>query len=698
MQLLGPFEHSCYHRKSRFEDRTVDVKYYPMMFMRPVLTASPFYCDETGSGIDGDIKFAVAAKSGVDDGADRLAYLLNMKISDVETLYKNKHATVEWIGFPSIETGWAVFAEGVLHRGGHIALGYGSTMIGETPVTLLSSEEAAEPFFSGNALGITMTTPELTDTNTGAGNHLSWKCHGGLPLSHTSYWSPGINSILPSLFTVLHDVYASWQNRTSGLFNRSELKGMMSWQSINLRSEMTMTTPNAKLSKYGKEIFNFMLCAGTGWDVGYTARTVDRQLQDQRFHNRNGVPDLLLAPWNMESSGVEDTFSAMHLISMLQGLFGPNRTDCNHGTTLAYGLSGATPGSGGVNDVDPYESTFRGVALQEAENAQRFNARVIEFSLFPRVTGSLAPIPGNDWASANTCDADRGHDPGRASFVRTIYDGPVARDGADRRIAITAMARWIRPDATEASEEHATQDLSTFGPAGKGASWFATAQIPVYNFMSEHVMATPNNAVYGASLEYIPGHRQIFRVWRLDHQTDMAGNHPAVVGVKSLCSSFGVSGNHLATGSAVENANGDVLPGFALGTIPALTYTSEITGLPIVPTEWDNNNILQYFEQRLGTIGQEPSDVRIWTENAPKLLVYDQDLHDHNEAMLGAILDLEYGVNHPGYITLLSVIKYDGSEEYRIEGSYGWEGGVKMEDLDAVEASVTATEGPDYTD
>lgn len=680
MQMLGPFEHSCYHRKARFEDRTVDVKYYPMMFMRPVVTTAMTYVDSS---------FDVYFRDGVTDLTDaqaKLDFALNGGADDADFNVNN----VEWIGFPSIETGWAVLAEGVLHRCNNIMFGYGSTMIGENHVSVMAGR---------NNLGITLTTPELTDTNTGAGNHMSWKCHGGLPLSHETYWSPGINGILPSLFTVLHDIYAAWQNRTSGLFQRSELKSMMSWQSINLRSEMTMTTPNAKLSKYGKEIFNFMICASTGWDVGYAVRTVDRQLDSQMYHNRDGRPDLLVAPWNMESAGIEDTFSAMHLIGLLSGLFGPSRTDGQFGSTFSiYGFSGGTPGSGSLTDNDPYSKTFRGSTALANKNKQRFNPRQNEFSLTPRVTGVLTPIAGFGFQSASTCNNDRGHDAGRASFVRTIYDGPTSRDGAERKIAITYMVEWAHPDATQ-TDELATDQTPSVHALGKGANWFAVAKVPVYDFIAEVVRDSPNDVPHGSSAELIPGHRQLFRVWRLDYTTDLAGNANKTVGVKSLCSSFGTSGTAMATGSNVSHAvTGVPLPGFSLGQMPALTYVSELTGSNVVPTHFDNNDTLQYFEQRLGTIGHEPSDVRIWTENAPKLLVYDQDLHDHNEAMLGSILDLEYGVNHPGYITLLTVIKYDGSEEYRIEGSYGWEGGAKMESLEAVETTVTGDSDTDYSE
>lgn len=687
MQMLGPFGHSCYHRKARFEDRHTDVTYYPMMFMRPVVTMN------THAKVGTDFK-GIGDNNDADEGQARLDAMIDFTAADAAV--SNYFTTaVEWIGTPSIETGWATLAEGVLHRCGHPFRGYGSTMIGESLVSLRGTgPQAVVP---GNPLGITLTNAALTDTNAGAGTHLSWSCHGGMPLSHKAYWSPGVNSILPSLFTVLHDVYAAWQNRTSGLFQRSELKSMMSWQSINLKSEMTMTTPNAKLSKYGKEIFNFMVCASTGWDVGYAVRTVDRKLDSQLFHNREGEPDLLVAPWDMESSGVEDTFSAVHTLGLLSGLFGHSLTSCPHGGTYGGGLSltGGAPGAASTTTADPYNKTFRGSVARAEKNKQRFNPQVNEFSLFPRVTGVLTPVAGFGFAAADTANADRAHNPGRASFVRVAYDGPISRDGAERKIKMTEMVKWIVPDATDATQMASDQTVYTAGSA-KDASWFAVAEIPTYNFLSEIVMSSPNDAVYGSSLEFIPGHRQLYRLWRLDHTTDLAGSANIDAGVKSLCSSFGVSGVPLVTGSTVADPLGNLLEGFALGSIPALTYTSELTGNPVIPTGWDNNQILQYFEQRLGTLGAEPSDVRIWTEHAPKLLVYDQDLHDHNEAMLGAILDLDFGVNHPGYITLLSLINYSGDEEYRIEGAYGWAGGVKTADLEAVEASVTADD--DYTE
>jgi len=769
-QLCGPFEHTSYHRKTRFGEHSLDTQYNPYVLMRPQSYVS-------GPGTYFDLHWVGVAGTNVwkSDFADQAAYDVgkaaaiaapedtlwegygirtnggtgilsagssSVTVSKDQTMWydASAHTTrvepdndltlyevdvdqaginatttgrlIEWISWPSIDKGWSSIAKGMKHKSGHILRGYGTINRGATRV---SSDDALS------------TQPYLLNTDAGDG-FFAWADYGGVPTAPDDYWRVGHDGILPALIPVLNKVYQNWTGRTSGLFRRSELKNLLSFTTINLKREMKMNTPEAFFAKYGKEILGMMGCGATGFDPAFTMRHANMQLTDGFAHPRSADTRSLITPYAIEASGIEDVFAAQHLLGFLCGLYGPSAENMQSVAVLPQssdtvvsdyifgGDDAYSTISAGLLD---YRNWFQGpndgtsATDWESTAVMKFNTNVNEIKFMPLVCGPIVnPYLSGGVYNANattnqglwdhsefldrSCSLFR---PIRASSFKTFYHTYKPSDGAITYVGVTPLG------------------VNEAGLSDHWGNGWAMAQAQTYDLLTEEVgpygypsIATDADSGTlsvsgGTTAEVIAGQMDVFRLWRLDAVT---GAHPRASptypnqnwNVPSLCTNFGTGSTPTLTSPVLGF---DDLPTYAINTaflgntisdvIDAqnLEYTAVDDLVPWSPQQ--NASYLAYLEDRAGSINGTPLDVNVWRQHAPSLLMYDQDLLDTDEGMLGAVLWLGHRISHPGQITYLSTINADGTIGYEIRSSYSWGAGANV----ALDIGATPTGGDDYT-
>jgi len=689
-QLVGPFEHTVDHRLTRFGSHDQTVKYVPYVLFRPMKYKDLYKWEGT------------AGVQTLDDDQD-------LSVSDAEAYYVRGKAGsqfVEWIAFPSIKLGWASFGKDVLHPNGHGWLGYGNLMFGTVNYGMNTPAATA----MSNDLG-TIFTPQIIEANQGGGAKATWIKSGGVALCPEGYWSMGHNAVLPSMILKTNEIYKAWQGRTSGLFRRSELKNLLSWQSYNVRREMKMNTPDALFATFGREIMGMMNCGGAGYDPALTLRHVNRKIDDALVHGRTAAgihgssdteldADLLVTPFSVDANSVENVFMAQHLLAILMGMYSPAATGrrissgivttdpavITHDGRRLYGRA-ETIGSAptGWENTNLWRSLVTGGASSTTDlgnlKLMRQSPGANEFSFFPLATGIGVPKYGTQVSVQSALMTEGQTDDyfdraaravvGKLSGLRTFYESFKSLDGDEVRTAVTPMATLA--EAVTNGIGPANWMLNGTGGAKltSAALELAGSHCQVYNFRKETVENIASTA--GTTFDLLPGHMNVFKVWRI-FETHPAGastfstyTGPVSVTdpVPSICTAFGATTIHDADGSDVPG-----LEGFQ-GSIA-------VFGTPISTAGFSNGAYLEYLETRSGGLpgasgaGSEPSDLRLWREFAPKLLLYDQDALDTQEGMLGALLYLNYNINHPGMITYVSVFGAGGDIDYEIRDSYGW--------------------------
>jgi len=707
--LSGAFEHTVNHRLTRFGSSATDLQYKPYVLFRPMRYTTPYTWD-AGTNI-------VSVDGATDLGT-----------SDVGEYDQPTSTYVDWVAFPSIKQGWASIAHNVMHPSGHGWLGYGTISVGSMHLgPAYSNSSTLFPNFSRSA---------AIDVNYSAGSTLGLQTHGGVPLCPEGYWRVGHDALLPSFVRGMNKVYTAWQGRTSGLFRRSELKGMMSWSSYNVRRELKMQTPDPLFAKFGSEIMNLMSCGGTGFDPGIINRHTNRFLDVARVHSRSAVSvfggstttdtdaDLVLSPVVSSATAVEDLFTASHWMGMLMGQYAIKPGNVlntfgytwdtvtgawSHDGTVMFGLSGSLAGSG-ANTLNPWVNYIASTAATPTpalvygstlttSKLGRYNAGANEYSFFPLVYGMGMPKWGNTDLSLSQSDIPwwggsyNGADlysphytavAGRTSCLKTFYHNYKSLDGDITYVSVTPIHQFnSAPSGLLLPLSFAQHDKGGFevlsgGAADYKANGFMAPHI--YNFRTEVAGQDMGN---GTTYDLLPGMRDLFHDWLLFEGVGATAFTFAVTAndevVPSICTSFGLGSVASSTGTDLQlfGDYGNKLPKGFRGTVTVADITAVSPHSGSAPT-LSNVKWLEYLEVRSGGLPgangstAEPADIRRWRERAPSLFMFDQDILDTSEALLGVFLYVLGGQTSSGQNTYMSVLNPAGEVVYEIRDSYGW--------------------------
>jgi hypothetical protein len=211
-------------------------------------------------------------------------------------------------------------------------------------------------------------------------------------------------------------------------------------------------------------------------------------------------------------------------------------------------------------------------------------------------------------------------------------------------------------------------------PAADGVYVHEDADVKsdVFNFRLESVGNIGDTN--GTTFDLLFGYMEFFKFWnvfeRATGDTVWAYTGPSHygTGVPSLCIGFGNGSIPTMSGSNVTG-----LTGFA-GTLTTIPENPNYQGF--VNSTW-----LEYLEGRLGGMPDrnsgtgeeaEPSDILRWRNGAAKVFIYDQDILDKSEGILGALLYITYGIATPGQMTYAAVLSNNGEVDWEMRDSYGW--------------------------
>jgi len=755
-QLLGDFEYTTHHRLTRFGSKSIDVKVKPDMCWRP-LSYRAVYQSESGSdngklrvGGTPQAPFALleTGTSTTDKEAFLTAYLAAGNDANV---------FCDWVAFPSLKKGWSSKLHNVCHEMNDMYLGYGHVRTGsgvenqktmyptftiDGDVHRLNGTVALAQDVKAYGMGtIDVNSLKLfmyKDVHTGDNiSHINLSIPA--PLCPASYWRLGVTGMLANFVLRTNRVYQAWQNRTSGLFRRSELKNLLSFPSYNLARELKMNTPDPNLAKNAEHILGIMGCGASGYSPAFTNRSVNRKLGNSMIHSRSstgvygngGVPldaDILVSPYAGSASGVEDMFFSAHLLSFLTGLFSENLRSLKLPfcyrfnadgtiTTIATGalmtpvaLVEGNPNSG-IHRLDvsltppalaivQHDATADPASLAISKQRTSNVSGANEFDYFPIGDGPMNrfhsglvggtvrdPSSSTTWSASSWTDfrntvAGSTKDPismlgsdhhtdssggnnddtvfisfeesghlVNYSGMRTYYHYFKPLDGDETRVTVTTQGL---PNATDYIHENAVDNVE------------------VFNFRLE--VAQGIHESNGTTYDLIPGHRDIFKVWNVFETATTPTTAAAFATtdwdtvVPSLCASFGTASYKSDSFSNVPG-----LAGFALDDIPVMKYLGGV-----MDGKFDNAQWIQYLETRLGGLpgsdgsGAEPADILKWRGAGAKVFLYDQDVLDHSEGLLGSLLYITYGITHPGQLTYAAVLSNDGGVEWELRDSYGW--------------------------
>jgi len=644
----------------------------------------------------------------------------------------------KWISWPSVDKGWNTFAKGQKHTNFDAVQGYGALRIGSHSVNADSNIE-----------GVTWTWPYVGNTGGALGaNSYQVISAGGAPTCPEAYWRVGFDGVYTSMVPLLNRVYKAWQGRTDGLFRRSELKNLLSFSAVNLHREMKMNTPEAFFAKFGREITLSMTCAATPYDPGLLLRHMNRHLTNGAYHARKDDTRFLVSPFVVEPSGIEDVFAAQHLMGFLMGLYGPGLGNRDAGA-LVYAFGDA------VYRGSSTTSNFLRHALRKSHN---FNPSVNETNFFPLNEGALVwpyyhpdyiATAGIDKSAISSGSGVGGcyvpwFTPNRSSTMRTFYQSYKAIDGAETYIACTPMGAWLGVDPKMIGNSWYQDQCKIFNMLTETVHYYGlrstdptVANLSCHSSSSSPEAWEPAHSGWdigaGTTAELFAGHRTLFEIWRLDYQgnlldklrdggtfgpahvTDDDTDPLVLPAVDSLCTGFGTSS--VASDVSIGGVNGtvDSLLSFRA---PVEFLTANLSGVINQTDGYEdaspggfqygqsgaaseyryvtnfNQDWLDYVENRSGGLNGTPADVVIWRRAAPQLLIYDEDVLDTDEGMLGALLWLGHRVSHPGQLTYLAVLNPDGTLGYEIRGQYSWGSGA---DVSASAETATGTEDiPEY--
>lgn len=727
MQMCGKFEYTTEHRLTRFGQHSVDVSVTPFISMRPLKHWSTVR--------DNGEKWAHTSDYGVRAGA--LANDINL--SEMEDMLNGTDCQAEfyteWVAFPSLDKGWASLAAGMQHSQGHPWLGYGTVVLGETDLNQAM----------GEARPSSISVPSATKLHNPSGSIYLFTNFGGHTMFPEGYWRVGYDGIITSFVPVITEIYKHWMGRTSGLFRRSELKNLLSFPSYNLKSEMTMMTPDPLFANHAKEIFGIMGCGGRGYDPGITIRNTDRRLDDMIVHIPDSDVDNLVTPYFVEASSIEDCFAAQHVLGFLTGMYGPGLREHHDGIpeygditsmTAAVNSSAITAdqsrlapwirlGLGAYTGTSSDKAVTGGSDLDEVLllNHMRYNNQVPEMSYYPLLRGpachplGLQEFSSGIYSGTGISNVDMVA-PTRASCFRTFYHTYKSLDGGETRVGVTQLGQLpslqynagplsgtIDLNALNALELAQLYDSAS--TPGTAAEVLASRQnvLPFFNYLTEEVETTMTS---GTQAELLPGFAGVFETWRLTEGDDVvyntslsAAERQAVLegAVSSTCTSFGTMSSPAESGSTLTSAIATKYP--SLSSPPSImgyrtsptAITSVLAAAGAAPsTYFDNRDYVEYLELRSGSRKGVPSDVRLWRERAPGLFIYDQDVLDTDEGVLGGILYLGYRIAHPGRVTYAAVLNPNGEIGYEVRNAYSW--GSTAVAIEAPEGTVTGEDTP----
>jgi len=721
-QMLGDFEYTTHHRLTRFGSKSVDVKIKPDLCWRPLSYRNVFWnpANVGLSDLPVDLnKFRAAGNvastaSMYDADSPYAASSDNFMTAYYEAL-NNSTSFTDWIGFPSLKKGWSSKLDGVCHERNDMALGYGHIRTGagradqktmypkyvlEDGVTVLSVTDTPSmaydvKFFNMGLGDSSNVRVHIMQDEVDAHNLDSFSMQARAPLCPAAYWRLGNTGMLGNFVLRMNRVYQAWQGRTSGLFRRSELKNLLSFTSYNLARELKMNTPDANLAKNAEHILGIMGCGSTGYSPALAVRHVDRKLSDATVHARtsSGVygnagieldVDVLVSPYAGAASDAEDMFFTQHLLAYLLGLYSDDIKSLRlpasyrktgNGSDVSWSITNTGLWMAPVALVagNVLEKVYDGatfvtdVALSKG---RRTNSSAREWDYFPighgpsnllhsgvvgdvggaKAAGATISMAGSDNSKITSFD-----DSGKQvnySCVRTYFHYYKPLDGDITYVAVTKSGLPY-------SAVPLYYDESVEGNA------------EVFNFRTELTGTIMDTN--GTTADLLPGHQELFKVWQVYERQSGTFDATATAAaftftawddvVPSICTGFGVT--------ALPSDGGSEVPGIG-------GFQGVHSVLPMSGAVFQNGKWLQLLEDRLGGIpgadgsAAEPEGLLKWRASGAKVLVFDQDVLDKSEGLLGALLYVTYGMTHPGQITYMSVLGSDGSVEWELRDSYGW--------------------------
>lgn len=708
-QMLGDFEYTTHHRLTRFGSKSVDVKVKPDICWRPLSAKHVFYSDTDGADMNCFVAADLTAETDTLYPGD--TWDADIYLTQLHTALGSSAGFTDWIAFPSLNKGWDSKLDGVLHERNDPALGYGHIRTGagitksktmypmfqladDSFLSALSPAIATDSkHFGMGVIDETCIDRFVIEDIAGAHNTHAIGLKAEAPLVPTSYWRLGTTGMLGSFVLRMNKIYQAWQGRTSGLFRRSELKNLLNFPSYNLARELKMNTPDPNLAKNADKILGIMGCGAFGYSPALSMRNVNRKLEDSTVHARSstglygngGEPtdaDLLVSPYHGSASDLEDMFFSQHLMAYLMGLYSddllslklPGCIRKSSLNKLAVTNSGMmlTPialVTGNLNSKRYDGASWITDAI--SARGRRRNSSAREWDYFPIGMG-----PTNTFWSGYVGDI---------GGVTTLNDviGPhptspskiIGHDNSGKIVNYACMRtfyHYYKP--LDGDITYVTCTKPALGHAvGSYDGEGTVASAEVFNFRTELVGLL--ESTNGTTYDLIPGHMETYKTWQIFERHDGAGVYDATKtaaafdlatwngSVPSICSSFGTSAVASESGSITQGLGG---------------FQGGFTALTMPGTELDNGSWLTYLESRLGGIpgasgeNAEPADLLKWRTAAAKLFVFDQDVLDKSEGLLGALLYITFGITHPGQVTYAAVLGADGSVDWEIRDSYGW--------------------------
>jgi hypothetical protein len=733
-QLLGQFEYSTHHRLTRFGSKSVDVKVRPDMAWRPLSYRNVIQSSDkklrtavAGTGFD----YESAPGTPKDSAAILAAYKealenANMFIDWIafpslrkgwsSKLHNVAHEMNDVaMGYGHIRSGSALSKQTTFYPT------IGGSAVAGSPV----SAQDVKYYGMGDLPAANVSRHFYNDVSGGARNHYVWSFKVPVPLAPAAYWRLGTTGMLGSFVLRMNKVYQAWQGRTSGLFRRSELKNLLSFGTYNLARELKMDTPDAYLAKNAEDILGMMGCGASGFSPAFALRTVERKLENALVHARSSTgvygnggvdldADLLINPFAGDANNVEDMFFSQHLIAYLTGLYSENLlnltvpasyffrkdSDGNVSAEKVYtgmfmspvaltagNLSSHVHHGGSGKDmaddaVYPPGGPLRATNTSGAHEVDYFPIGVGPLNLLHSgYLGAIVNVDGSSNHSRTTANKSAAHEYGLIKNGVSSHSD-VADDDTEIVLprgavltnwsALRTYYHYYKPLDGDITYVKVTR---TRVPATDGSCIHEDADVKsdVFNFRLEKVGNI--GETNGTTFDLIPGHMELYKVWNVFEKFASGGSAWSYSGptnytlsVPSLCTGFGNSAVATVSGSSVPG-----LAGFA-GTIGTIPENAAHPGF--VNSTW-----LDYLETRLGGMPDraggtgeeaEPSDILRWRNGAAKVFIYDQDVLDKSEGLLGALLYITYGIATPGQMTYAAVLSNNGEVDWEMRDSYGW--------------------------
>jgi hypothetical protein len=585
----------------------------------------------------------------------------------------------------------------------------------------------------GDVTGTEIETVLYNDLPSGTSNIWSIVMKVPVPLAPAAYWRLGTTGMLGSFVLRMNKVYQAWQGRTSGLFRRSELKNLLSFGTYNLARELKMDTPDAHLAKNAADILGMMGCGSGGYSPAFALRTVERKLENALIHSRSSTgiygnggldldADILVSPFAGDANNVEDMFFSQHLLAFLCGMYsqslktltlpaslmafkdadglitfekvytGMLQTPIGNtvGSLRSRAYFPATPGAApswvNLYDDGTNPNMYHPIGKLRSTNASGGS----EVDYFPIGVGPRNLLDSGYIGKFVNADGTSNHQRSSADAMVALearamiealssHNNPGANDDTDHLMSKTVvLTNWsglrtyyhyykpLDGDITYvavtktnvlADDEYVHED--------------AEVMSEVYNFRLEKtgIISDTN----GTTFDLLPGHMELFKLWNIfEINGQTAFTYPGPTSfdeaVPSVCSTFG-------NGTLVRGGGSDV-PGLGGFSVTMTAIPEDVNNPGFMNGGW-----LRYLEGRLGGMPDrnggtgaeaEPADILRWRNGAAKIFIYDQDILDRSEGLLGAMLYLTYGIATPGQMTYAAVLSNNGDVDWEMRDSYGW--------------------------